>query len=174
MALITFQDDVRAAFDDWIHTEYGKKAGLKRHEYSVQIDTDCTDDVRIAAGATIMIVIPLTPGHPNFNKLLRHVFRDYPLQEFLRTKALVRASDAVKWYSVSESGFANKLPKKPAYDAYSVRFVTRLVMQDKKTKKKVEVEIEGAAFQAQQIALQMLYGSEPASQSTRWMNARNK
>ena len=147
---------------DWIHQTYGKPAGLLRDEYNVVINTDMPEDLIIGAGACVQILTrhyPMSNGTLNelFQSILVRAFRDYNLKEFLRSKALIRASDAAKWYSAAETGFFRKSARKDGLDTCTTRYITTLEVTDKKTKRSVRVEIEGSAFEARQKAIKLLY-----------------
>lgn len=142
---------------DAVHQLFGKPAGLFRDEYNIVIDTDITDNLRIGEGTVVQIMIRYLPNDPRFQPILKHIFNNYPLKSMLRSKALIRRSDAEKWYGASESGYFKKVDKKVGLDTCVVRYITKLEVVDKKTKRSVTVEIQGDAFKAREIAIKLLY-----------------
>lgn len=160
MTQINLGDDYPgyANLRDIIHQLFGKPANLFRGDYNVVIDDDLKDDVRIGGGSCIQIMVRYSFRDERFMRILKHVFEDYHLKrDFLRSKAMIRYSDATRWYGAAESGYFKKVDKKASVSNFTVRHVTMLEVMDKKTKKRVEVKIEGNAFDAMDKAVKLLY-----------------
>jgi hypothetical protein len=143
---------------DWIHHEYGRKAGLLRHEYNLIFDQRMTADVEVKAGATVLIATPYVPIHPQFRTILRHIFDTFNLRDFIRSKSLIRKEDAINWYGVKFTGLLIEPQKKVKVNDFTQKWITSLELTDKKTKRSVRVEVQGSAFDAQKEALKLLYG----------------
>lgn len=160
MAILDLSEDTPGtnALRDYIHQTYAKPVRILRDEYTIFVDTDRPNDIDVGSGPCIIIMTRFWPSDARFLPIIAHVFRDYDLRaKFLHSKALIRRSDAEKWYSVSEYGYFRKVDKKVSVNNFTVRHITMLEITDKKTKKRVEVKIEGNAFDAMDRAVRLLY-----------------
>lgn len=165
MAILQMNPEQSKAIHAWIHKEFAKKAGLLEHEYTVQFDSDMVNEVEIRCGKQILILCKYPPYPPyleDFKSAMRRVFSRIDLRQFIRSQALVRATDAIKWRSLKVHNLTNetKDQRKVTVNSYDVRYVTILEVVDKKTRAKVEVGIEGSAFEALNKALKILYGDK--------------
>lgn len=162
MAILNMSAAQSKAVNDWIHAEYGKKAGLLQHEYVVQFDDAMINETEIKCGKQILILCKFPPWHPDFKPTLRRLFSRVDIKGFLRSQALVRASDAIKWRALKLNNATDKAKdqKHISVNSYNLRYITSLEVVDKKTRMKVEVTIEGSAFEALDKALKIMYGDK--------------
>lgn len=153
-------EEVEQAVDDWIHRNYGKSSGLLKHEYKVIVDSRGDWELNIKAGKTVLIAIQFTPFEPQFKQILRYVFSEFPLRDFLRGSNIPRTGGA-KWYEFSGNNMLEDVGKiNMKVIPFEQKFVTSLELTDKKTKRKVKVEVVGSVFDAQQEAIRLLYGEK--------------
>lgn len=151
------------ALQQWIHNEYGRDSSLLREDYYVSVDPELDHDVFIGCGSTIQIIVKFPPGHPKFYSCLKSVFRYPELRALKRSKALVKKSDAERWYSLALSNMDKPLPVLKRGETFigsvRTRLLTQLEVTDQKTGRIVTVTIEnGNAFAAQDKAIKILFG----------------
>lgn len=144
----------------WVHNEYGRKAGLQPDDYAIVFNVTADYDVEIKAGATITIITRFPPWHSRFKQTMKSVFENPNIKGFKRGKSLIRHSDAVRWYGLSERNMNVPQPKKSTLSDVQVSYITKLRLLDKKSRREVVVEIEGSAFDAYNKALKLLFGEK--------------
>jgi len=164
---IFFNDPaVNVALHEWIHANYGRKSKLHKDEYMVHFDQELTwngsyIDMLIKAGKIVHICLrclPTPEQADRFQSLLKHAFNQN-LREFKRSTALVRKSDAIKWYALAFTKPEEERPKKVKVNSFERIVCVKLV--DKRTKKEVIVEMANTNyFDAQDLALRILYGEK--------------
>jgi hypothetical protein len=168
MALLNMTSEQSKAVKDWIHKEYGRKAGLFPYEYDVQYGDAMKNEIEIKCGKVILILIKYPPWHEEFKPTLRRVFSRIDLREFLRSQALVKYDPEVaRWRSLKMNRIADDIIKHEdktfggkKLNKYTVRYVTELEVVDNKTKARVAVKLDGNAFTALDKALKILYGAK--------------
>jgi hypothetical protein len=163
MSILHFPEDTDKALQDWVYKEYARDAGLLRDEFVVLIDPEQKHDVFMGCGSTIQIIVRYPPGHSKFFTVLKSAFGYKYLKQLRRSKALVRKSDAERWYSVEFSNMERALPLLKRNENYvshcTTRYLTQLAVYDKKSGREVVVTIEnGNAFDAQAKAYELLFG----------------
>ena len=154
----------------WIHDKYGRAAGLLRSDYYMHIDPDLRNsahggpcDVAIYAGGVIHIWIRYGPASGKaFTDCLAGVFVETRIKQFLRSKMIVKKTDALSWYGL-ERRFVDLPPisKKTKVRSVVTDVITMVRVREIKTNREEMVAvINGDAFSAQAEAFRRLLGSK--------------
>lgn len=151
----------------WIHAHYARRVGLMEHEYNVNINPNLVDfkgrplDLALYAGPRIEIFIRATPLEPQEFKLsLKHAFlMNHRIRDLIRTVAVVKRSDAAKLYGIERNFIGMKEPKVKDYKPTHIetKVYKLVVVKDKKTGVTQTVILNSDVFNAQELAIKMLY-----------------
>jgi len=160
MWLDLLDDEKKKIILDQIHESVAKKCGFRRNDYAFHIDPSMDNEIEWIAGPSIQITIRYTPLHPLFVLITKRAFNpNFDIGDLFRSKALVRQVDFDRWHRIGIRGVFFKQEKKKSLRRTNFSLVTKIIAQDIKTKRKVEVEIFNSnAFEAQERALKILYG----------------
>lgn len=148
------------AIKDFVHSEYGRKSGLVKDDYSFHFDTELENEIEIIGGNILKIAIRATPFGKEWHSMANRIFTTFNLKELLRhnfnsnqphiteLKAGEVYDDAVKMDKKHKEREFSKQYKVTSYSVVKVF--------DRNSKHYVEIKYTGSSFEAIEKALEQL------------------
>jgi|WetSurMetagenome_2_1015567.scaffolds.fasta_scaffold37312_4 hypothetical protein len=147
------------AIRDFVHSEYGRKSGLVKEDYTFHFDTELENEIEIIGGNILKIAIRATPFGKEWHTMAKRIFTTFELKQLLRTSfnnnqphiSEMKAGSEVNNEVINKKHKEQEFSKKYKVTSYSVVRVF-----DRTTKHYVEIKYTGSSFDAIEKALEQL------------------